>query len=171
MYQVLRIKICSILVLAFLFAGTGCQSDANSSPAAPDFSLSDLSGQMISLKEHRGQVVLLDFWATWCPPCRLSIPELVALQEKYKDKGFVVIGVSLDDPAQFTDAYLQSFMEKNKINYKVLRFNKKVLVDYFAFESPAIPTMFIIDRKGRIRDKIVGFRPKVLKKSLAAVFS
>jgi peroxiredoxin len=134
--------------------------------SAPNFSLSDLSGRVISLKQYRGNVVILDFWATWCVPCRVSIPELGKLHEKYRDRGLVVLGISLDDHEQFPDEYLRAFRDKFGINYKILRYNLSVIKDYFGGGNIAIPTMFLIDRKGKIREKIVGFRPDVLNKSL-----
>jgi cytochrome c biogenesis protein CcmG/thiol:disulfide interchange protein DsbE len=146
---------------------TGCQQSAESGPLAPDFSLQDLSDQEVSLSDFRGKVVLLDFWATWCPPCRMSIPELVKLQDKYRDDGLEILGISLDDPQDELGRYLKEFKEKYKINYRILRFNNKVMQDYFGMESPAIPTMFVIDRDGKIREKIVGFDPKALNRSLA----
>ena len=136
---------------------------------APEFSLPDLSGQMISLEEHRGSVVILDFWATWCPPCRMSIPELVKLQEKYGETGLVILGLSMDNPRQVTDEKLQAFKEKNNINYIILRANEKVIKNYFKTTSVSIPTMFVIDRKGKIRDKLVGFKPNAVEKSLNEV--
>jgi peroxiredoxin len=157
-----------LLILSFVaFLQLGCQKEAASGPVAPDFVLPDLSGQHVSLAQHIGKLILLDFWATWCLPCRMSIPELVKLQDKYRDDGLLVIGVSMDDPRQFTSQYLKKFGEKFKINYLILRSNSKIIEDYFGYESPAIPTMFIIDREGRIRDKIVGFNPHALDKSLA----
>ena len=139
--------------------------------SAPDFSLSDLSGRLISLEQYRGKVVILDFWATWCMPCRVSIPELGKLHEKYRDKGLVVLGISMDDQEQFTDAYLRDFKDKFGIKYKILRYNLSVLKDYFGEGNIAIPTMFLIDRRGTIREKIVGYRPDVLNKSLVELLS
>jgi cytochrome c biogenesis protein CcmG/thiol:disulfide interchange protein DsbE len=149
---------------------TGCQPSAESGPMAPDFSLRDLSDQAVSLSDFRGRVVLLDFWATWCPPCRMSIPELVKLQDKYRDNGLEILGISLDDPQNELGRYLKEFKEKYKINYRILLFNNKIMQDYFGMESPAIPTMFVIDRDGKIREKIVGFDPKALNRSLARLF-
>jgi peroxiredoxin len=146
---------------------TGCQRTAESGPMAPDFSLQDISDQKVSLSDFRGKVVLVDFWATWCPPCRMSIPELVKLQDKYRAEGLEILGISLDDPADDLNRYLNEFKVKFKINYRILRFNPKVMQDYFGMESPAIPTMFVIDRDGKIREKIVGFDPKTLNRSLA----
>ena len=126
----------------------------------------DLSGKMRSLSEYKGRVVILDFWATWCLPCRMSIPKLVELQERYREKGLVVLGISVDDPQQATDEYLRAFKEKFEMNYTVLRHNTKVMADYFGNGATAIPTMFLVDREGKVRDKIVGFRPGALEKSL-----
>ena len=133
---------------------------------APDFSLSDLSGNITSLAKHRGRVVLLDFWATWCPPCRGAIPELVKLQKKYRDKGLVILGISMDDPRRLSDKDLRAFGERFKINYAILRCNAKVVEDYFERQAPALPTLIVIDRKGKIRDKQVGFNLVALQKSL-----
>ena len=144
----------------------GCQDEGGASSMAPDFSLRDLSGRMVSLKRLRGQVVVLDFWATWCPPCRMSIPELVKIQEKYRDKGLTILGISLDDPKMVPDRYIKAFKEKYQINYTILRYSEAVLEEYFGYNSPAIPTLFLIDDKGRLRDKLVGFIPGALEKSL-----
>jgi len=155
-----------ILIFMIFFSIFGCQNAGDGDVSAPDFSLSDLSGREISLKQYRGNVVILDFWATWCMPCRVSIPELGKLHEKYRDKGLVVLGISMDDREQFTNEHLRAFRDKFGITYKILRYNINVIRDYFGEGSIAIPTMFLIDRKGKIREKIVGFRPEVLKKSL-----
>ena len=147
----------------------GCQKEVEAGPTAPDFSLKDLSGQTVTLEQYRGKVVLLDFWATWCPPCRMTIPMLIKLQDKYRDDGLVILGISIDDPQQITDKDLRYFIRMNKINYPVLRYNQKVMKDYFEGERVSIPTMFVVDRNGKIRDMIVGYAPDPLKKSLAAV--
>jgi thiol-disulfide isomerase/thioredoxin len=146
-----------------------CQKEVETGPTAPDFSLSSLAGQTVTLEQYRGKVVLLDFWATWCPPCRMTIPLLIKLQEKYRDEGLVILGISIDDPRQITNKDLKYFKKMTKINYPVLRFNEKVMQDYFAGERVSVPTMFVVDRNGKIRDKIVGYAPDPLEKSLAAV--
>ncbi|MBW1785450.1 MAG: TlpA family protein disulfide reductase [Deltaproteobacteria bacterium] len=76
-----------IFILAMPLLQLSCQADVGAGPPAPDFSLQDLSGNDHSLPKYSGKVVLLDFWATWCPPCRMAIPELVSLQKKYADRG------------------------------------------------------------------------------------
>lgn len=153
-------------VLVFCLLCVPFQSEAGADVAAPSFSLPDLEGKEISLEQYRGKIVLLDFWATWCPPCRLSIPELVKLQQDHQADGLVILGVSVDDKGQFKDAYLKAFGEKYKINYPIVRYNDRVIKDYFTEENPAIPTMFVIDRNGKIRDKVVGYNPDALRRAL-----
>ena len=154
--------------LSLVLLVTGCEKQVEAGPFAPDFTLSDLSGQTVSLEQHRGSVVLLDFWATWCGPCRMTIPVLARLQKQYKDKGLVILGVSVDDPQLVNDSDLLYYKKMAQIDYPLLRYNQKVMQDYFSGQQVAIPTMFVIDRKGRIRDKIVGFQPETLERSLAA---
>ena len=159
-------KLFTISLLVFFLFNFGCQKEVEADSAAPDFSLSDLSGQMATLDQNRGSVVLLDFWATWCPPCRMSIPEMIKLHEKFGEKGLVIFGISMDDPQKVTDEQLRVFKDKVGIKYSVLRANRQVLQDYFGNEQISIPTMFVIDRDGKIRDKLVGFRPGALEKSV-----
>lgn len=147
----------------------GCQKDVESKKKAPEFTLTDLSDETISLSQFRGKVVLVDFWATWCPPCRLSIPELIHVQEKYQDRGVVILGISMDDPDLLGDEYLRAFKDTFGINYRILRFNDGVVMDYFGYNPVALPTLFVIDREGNIRDKLVGFKPGALEKSILAL--
>ena len=159
-----RIFILTFIVIFLLFHG--CNREVDAWQTAPDFSLEDLSGNIVTLTEYRGNIILLDFWATWCPPCRVSIPELADLQRKYRDQGLVILGISLDNPQQINNNFLSEFKEKFKINYTILRVNKKVYHDYFGTGQVSIPTMFIINRKGKIIDKHVGFRPGAIERSL-----
>ena len=156
----------SMIGLVALLLIFGCQKQVDAGPMAPDFTLQDLSGNWISLEKHRGSVIILDFWATWCPPCRKSIPELISLQEKYRSKGLVVLAVSIDDPQKVSARYLRTFKDQFKINYKILRHNDKVIKDYFEGGQMSIPTQFIIDRKGIIRKKIIGFKKGAIELSL-----
>ena len=161
----------SIYLLFFLlfFGFLGCDKKADTNREAPDFTLADLSGSSISLHEFRGSPVLLDFWATWCPPCRRSIPELVELQRKYRDRGLVILGISLDDPSQVNDQSLSAFKEQAKINYPIMRATQKVVQDYFGDSPISIPTLFMVNRKGRIVDVFVGFRPGAVEDSLKKI--
>ncbi len=155
-------------LISFLFL-YGCDKEIKTLQTAPDFTLRDLNGNAVSLKDYRGKIVLLDFWATWCAPCRLSIPELVELQKKYRDQGVVVLGISMDDPEMFPDAYILAFKEAFKINYTILRGDQNVAVDYFGIKNMVIPTLFVINREGKIADKIVGYAPGAVENSLKRV--
>jgi peroxiredoxin len=159
MYQIASL----LLAFCFLFS---CKNKVKAGAIAPDFVLSDLDNRLVSLKEYRGKFVLLDFWATWCYACRMSIPELIRLQRKYKEKGFCILSISLDSPYYVSNEDLIKFKKMLGINYLILRGNMKVVEDYFGDEKPAIPTMFLIDRDGRIREKIVGFDPVALRKAM-----
>ena len=119
--------------------------------AAPAWELKDLDGKAVKLSDFKGKVVLLNFWATWCPPCRQEIPDLVALQNQYKDKGLVVIGVSLD---QNGPAGVKAFVSRMKINYPVVMGDAKTLEAYGNFQ--AIPTTFFIDRAGNVAGQYEG---------------
>jgi peroxiredoxin len=154
------------IFISLVFFPVGCQKEVGAGAPAPAFSLSDLSGRPTSLEQHRGRVVLLDFWATWCPPCRVSIPELIEIQNKFAEKGLVILGISMDDPQMVSDDLLRAFKKQAGINYPILRVNEKVLKDYFLDERISIPTMFVIDAKGRITDKLVGFNPGAYEKSV-----
>ncbi len=121
---------------------------------APAFTLQDVNGKKISLSDYKGKVVIVDFWATWCPPCRRSIPDLIDLQKKYKNK-IAVIGISVD---MDTRSDVAPFVKKNKINYKVLYATPEVVQAYGNID--AIPTSFIIDQHGNIVTQHVGLTPK-----------
>lgn len=165
----LQFKITILTVIIILLLFHGCSKEVGAWSTAPDFALTDLAGNKISLKQFRGNIILLDFWATWCPPCRISIPELVNMQEKYRDRGVVILGISVDDPQMYDDNYLFAFKTHFKINYKILRGNGKVARDYFGAVKIALPTLFVIDREGKIVDKHVGFVPGIVEKSLQKI--
>jgi thiol-disulfide isomerase/thioredoxin len=156
----------SLILLSFIY---GCEKDVEALQTAPDFTLRELNGDSVTLEEYRGNIVLVDFWATWCAPCRLSIPELVEIQKKYGDQGVVVLGISMDDPQMFSDTYILAFKETFKMNYPILRADQKVAMDYFGTENMAIPTLFVVNREGKLTDKIVGYVPRAVENSLKRV--
>ncbi|MFH1783814.1 MAG: TlpA disulfide reductase family protein [bacterium] len=119
---------------------------------APDFTLEDLEGNEITLSELRGAVIILDFWATWCPPCRDEIPGFIKLYDKYNEKGLEIIGISVD---KGSDGQLIKFAEEWNMNYPIVRSTNDVNKAYGGIR--AIPTTFIIDKKGKIRNKHIGF--------------
>ncbi|MGA3006624.1 MAG: TlpA disulfide reductase family protein [Opitutaceae bacterium] len=118
---------------------------------APEWTLNDASGKPVSFSQFKGKVIVLDFWATWCPPCRSEIPGYVKLQDKYKDQGLVIIGVSVD---QDGPDVVKKFMADFHVNYPIVMADDKIIQAFGGVEG--IPTTFIIDRAGKIRDKKVG---------------
>lgn len=156
----LRTLACAFLLLSLVLMGVGgCSQTAVAPSVAPNFILKDISGRTVALEDYNGKIIVVDFWATWCPPCRRSIPELIRLQDTYRDEGVVILGVSVDDPAKADDRYLRSFKEKYRMNYVVLRGNNDVLNDYFGNERLGIPTLFVINREGKIVERHNGFVP------------
>jgi thiol-disulfide isomerase/thioredoxin len=117
--------------------------------AAP-FSVSDLNGRVINSADLRGKVVLVNFWATWCPPCRAEIPDLIRLQEKYRDQ-LVVLGISEDEAPVET---VQAFVAEHKMNYPVAMTTPELRAIFRGVA--ALPTTFVIDRDGKIAQKHVG---------------
>jgi thiol-disulfide isomerase/thioredoxin len=100
-------------------------------------------------------VVLIDFWATWCPPCRKGIPELVEMQKKYGSEKFIVLGISVD---QDDENKVRDFARNFQINYPVLFYTPEVIDAYGGIE--AIPTTFVVDKQGKVRQWVQGYRPK-----------
>jgi thiol-disulfide isomerase/thioredoxin len=123
-------------------------------PMAPNFSLTDLDGRKIELAELKGKVVLIDFWATWCGPCRIEIPGFVELQNRYRDEGLVVIGVSLDDSVEPVKDFYREF----KMNYPVAMGDGKVTELFGGILG--LPTTFLVGRDGRIYSKHTGLTAK-----------
>ena len=117
---------------------------------APDFSLQDLDGKPLNLSSYRGKVVLLDFWATWCTPCRGEIPHFVEFQNKYGDQGFQAIGISMDDGPK----PVREFYQQLKMNYPVALGSEKVAEAYGGVLG--LPVTFVIGRDGRVAAKYVG---------------
>lgn len=122
---------------------------------APDWTLLDMAGTEVSLSDFKGKVIILDFWATWCPPCRAEVPHFIELYNEYKDRGLEVVGISLDADVQKA---VSEFVKEQDINYTVLAADGKVASLYGGIRS--IPTTFVIDRQQRIVQKYVGYRDK-----------
>jgi peroxiredoxin len=120
---------------------------------APDFSLPQLTGQPLPLSDYRGKVVLLDFWATWCVPCREETPHLVELQTKYGAQGLQIIGISMDDSPEPVRDFYQHF----QMNYPVVMGNADVGRLYGGVLG--LPIAFVIDPTGRIYKKHIGSTP------------
>ena len=165
-----------MLIVAVAIVGTGAAvysvrhhtSQFATSPSAnhmaPDFILPQLGGQDLRLSSYRGKVVLLDFWASWCEPCRVETPHLIELQQKYGDRGLQIIGVSMDDRADPARAFYQQF----HMNYPVVMGNAKTGELYGGVLG--LPIGFLINRDGRIYAKHIGATdPAVVEKEIATL--
>jgi len=140
-------------VVASLGLGTRIEADDDNDAAelAPAWALKDLAGNTVRSDQFAGKTVVVDFWATWCGPCRMEIPGYIELQKKYADKGLVVIGVSLDRQGP---GVVKRFAAENGINYPIVMGDEKIVDAFGGVEG--IPTTFIIGPDGTIRHKKVG---------------
>jgi cytochrome c biogenesis protein CcmG/thiol:disulfide interchange protein DsbE len=123
--------------------------------AAPNFTLKDADGNPVRLTDYRGKVVLVNFWATWCGPCEVEIPWFVEFEQKYKDQGFAVLGLSMDDDGWKA---VRPYVASHKINYRVMIASEIVSQQFGDIE--ALPTSFVLDRQGRIANNHVGLVDK-----------
>jgi peroxiredoxin len=135
-------------------AGNGCDPDAR--PARLDFVVKDMNGNDVRFADFKGKVILLNFWATWCPPCRVEIPAFVELQDKYRDDGLVILGLSIDDPVES----LKPFAEEFRMNYPVLVGADRDDIQEAFGPLWGIPVTVIINRDGKICKRHMGFATK-----------
>ena len=119
--------------------------------AAPAFTLTDAAGKPVRLADFRGKVVLLNFWATWCPPCRREIPWFMEFQRKHEEAGLVVLGISMDEEGWTA---VRPFLETMPVNYRMLLGNGAVAREFGGVNS--LPSTFLIDRAGRVADSYTG---------------
>lgn len=124
---------------------------------APDFTLNDLRGKAVHLADLKGNVVLLEFWATWCPPCKDSIPTMNDLYKRYHEKGLILLGISVDKGQNVIET-VKAFVKEHSIQYPILIDNKDVNTLYGVY---SIPTIILIDKKGKIVSKNIGFSPEI----------
>ncbi|MDP3072084.1 MAG: TlpA disulfide reductase family protein [Opitutaceae bacterium] len=178
----LAFAVPSMLLAALALAGCGkpatsTEAPAKSAPsvagalpklgAAPVWKLQDLEGKAVTSEQFKGKVVVVDFWATWCGPCRAEIPGYVELQKKYGAQGLVIVGVSLD---QAGPDVVKAFAGKYGINYPIVMGDDEVQAKFGGIE--AIPTTFLIDRDGQIRDRKLGAEEtETYEKKIAAVMA
>ena len=143
--------------------GGACEADAK--PANMDFVLKDLDGKDVKISAHKGKVILLNFWATWCGPCKAEIPGFVELQDKYK-KDLVVVGFSVDDTADKARAFATEY----KINYPImLGLGREDIQDAYG-PIWGIPASFLISKDGKVCKKHMGIAPKaVFEKEIKAL--
>lgn len=143
--------ICLIIPLL----GQSAPGVAGQTAVAPRWSLKNLDGKTVNSSDFKGKVVVLDFWATWCGPCRAEIPNFIALQEQYEKQGLVVVGLSVDEDGADV---VKPFVQKLGMNYPVVLADKKTQEAFGGIE--AVPTTFLVDREGRIVKEHMGFADK-----------
>jgi thiol-disulfide isomerase/thioredoxin len=127
---------------------------ARNPQAVPPFLARDINGEVVSTAEWHGKVVFLNFWATWCPPCREEVPELVELQSRYKDR-LQVVGISMDDPEDV--ARVKRFSEREGVNYPIVMASREIVMEYGGV--PALPTSFVVNTDSKIVQKHIGLYP------------
>ena len=149
------------LGLAFLLSQ--CAKEEKGPSLAPEFSLKTLTGEEFSLAKNKGKTLLIDFWATWCAPCRESIPHLVHLHKTYRGQGFEVVGLSMDKGDPKT---VEQFVRSLDIPYPIAIAPDDIAR---AYGVNGLPTTILIDKEGKIREKIVGFNTTIAKKIEARV--
>jgi len=122
------------------------------SAPAPDFSISALDGKTIRLEKLKGRPVIVDFWATWCAPCRFAMPHLQTMQDRYEKQGLIVVGVSVDDMGP---ERVQRFVDRLGVKFRIAMANDEMLDAYGPLR--ALPTTFFINREGEVVRRVVGY--------------
>ncbi len=160
----IAVGIAALFGFLYFAAGagrSGFQEGGSGAPAAggrwraPDFEVMDLNGNLLQLSALRGRVVLLDFWATWCPPCVAEIPHFRELYANYKHQGFEIIGFSLDEGGE---KVVRSFVKEHEIGYPIAMGNHDIAQAYGGIHG--LPTTLLIDKKGNVAKKYVGYHDK-----------
>jgi thiol-disulfide isomerase/thioredoxin len=140
-----------VLFVICLIIPTASFAQVKESEKLPEILLKDSSGKLVSLNKYRGKIILINFWATWCIPCRAEIPELVKWQKEYQNQGLQIIGITY--PPSNRKSVLK-VIQKNKINYPILIGTKKTKALFDTSET--LPFTIVIDKEGRIKERIEG---------------
>ncbi len=155
-------KIFVIIAIAFfIISAVSCKkkevevSPPSGGDIAPDFTLKDINGNTISLADYKGKVIIVEFWATWCPPCKELTPVLAELYERYKNRGFIILSLASDDE----DA-VKSFAKKYEIPYPVLLADNETVRQYGV---SSIPIGFTINKEGRVVNRHIGNTPGIMQ--------
>jgi len=164
--SVIFIGVVVLVITGLLFVGkfashtgnavnAGQNDDRFNGTPAPDFELKilDANGKTLKLSELKGKAVLMNFWATWCEPCKIEMPWLVDLQKKYGSQGLQIVGIAMDDTDEKT---ISSFAHKMGVNYPIVIGTEKVADLYGGIDG--MPTLFFVDRSGKIVDHELGLR-------------
>jgi len=144
-----------LLILSFGLLFVSCSAtEKKNFKKAPDFSLKTTDNRIVKLSEHKGKIVIVNFFATWCPPCKMEIPDFVKFYKENKEKGVVIIGIAVESKLEDVKKMIKEF----KINYPVCLSDGKVEREYGGIRF--VPTSFIIDKNGNIYKKQIGMMNK-----------
>jgi len=147
------VNIIMLMLGMFLIGACSNSGAMEAGNKAVEFTLNDINGNRVTLADYSGKVVILDFFADWCPPCRQEVPDFIDLEKQYGDKGFSMIGVALVDRNA-----AKAFSDKMGVNYPILIDDGNVSAAYGPISS--IPTTFVIDKEGKIAKVYIGYRSK-----------
>ena len=161
----MKLKNSLIGLLFIVFAASSLASSGMEGQPAPDFALKSSSGENLRLSEYRGDVVMINFWATWCGPCRQEMPLLDELYTRYQRVGFNLLGVNIDDDS----AGALKMVQELGVNFPVLFDSRKEVSKLYEVE--AMPTTVLLDREGRVRHVHHGYKPGYEEKYLAEIRS
>ena len=144
-------KAVTVFVTAFIFCSAHAEAAVKTGQPAPAFKLFAINGQPVSNEALKGSITILDFWATWCPPCRESIPFFIELHRKYGKQGLQIIGMNVDETGE---RHLKSFATERNIPYPIVTAPRKLQDEYGV---RALPVLFVLDKNGVVIHQMLGF--------------
>ncbi len=156
-FQKFAVRVIPLALAGLLFSTQPAAAILQKGEAAPPIKLVTTSGQPITLNNYKGYVLVMDFFATWCIPCKESIPHLNALRQKYGKQGLQILGVSVDEGS---DREVRSFIGERRVSYPVAIAGEEMQADY---GLRSIPTMYIINKKGVVAEKFQGYSDQTAK--------
>jgi thiol-disulfide isomerase/thioredoxin len=135
----------------------------------PDFAVPTVDGGVIRLSEYQGKVLVLDFWATWCPPCQQEVPDLIRIAKENRSRGLEVVGLHIDDRGRSTAQSIKDFIRKYQINYPVGLANDEMFSAYLGRDDDTIPQTLVFGRDGKLVAHLSGYTPADSRKLARAV--
>lgn len=161
----MKIKNLALWLMVTVFAATSLAATSMEGQLAPDFALKSSTGENLRLSEYRGDVVMINFWATWCGPCRQEMPLLEELYARYKRVGFNLLGVNIDDDANKA----MQMIDELGVNFPILFDSRKEVSKLYNVET--MPVTVLVDREGRVRYVHLGYKPGYENKYLDQIRS